>query len=115
MKKAKVKTVKAKSKVKVKAAPVKKKSAVKAKPAKPKAVKSKTVKAKSKNSKVDAFKAKFAKFKKIVEAKVGKIDWKELSKSALLLLIAAGVFGAFGPQGKVVAHFVWPVFAGATV
>lgn len=80
-----------------------------------KKTKAKAKKAGVRTSKLSLFKTKLAQFKKIVEAELGDINWREVSKAVLLLLVAAGFFGVFGLKAKMVAKFIWPFVAGAQV
>ena len=48
----------------------------------------------------------FAKFKKIVNSKIGRVDWKKVGFYAIVLLLFVATKGLLGPEAKIVAHHI---------
>lgn len=52
------------------------------------------------------YKQAFTKFKKIVENKIGKIDWKKVGKVSLAILLVASFMGLLGPHAQTLSVFI---------
>lgn len=53
-----------------------------------------------------SFKSKLAKFKKAVEKKLGKINWKKVGVFAIALLLIVASKGILGPEAKLIAGHI---------
>lgn len=68
-----------------------------------------------KKSKVSQLKTQINKFKKIIESKLGKINWSKVGRYSLLILIFAAAKGLLGPKAKVAALVLFKAYTAATV
>ena len=49
------------------------------------------------------YKQSFAKFKKSVEEKLGRINWKKVGRASLVILVVAALSGLLGPKAQIVS------------
>lgn len=57
----------------------------------------------SKAKRKQTAKSSFAKFKKIVEVELGKVDWKKVGTFTVVLLIIIASKGVLGPKAAMIA------------
>ncbi len=63
----------------------------------------KTIKKRTQKEARGQIKANFKKFKKIIEKKLGKINWGQVGIYAVALLLYVAVQGFLGPKAQIVA------------
>ncbi|WP_415064375.1 hypothetical protein [Bdellovibrio sp.] len=60
----------------------------------------------SKNSIKAKLKAKFEKFKKLIERKLGKMNWKKLSTTSISIIIIVASTGILGVEAQILAKAI---------